>query len=269
MLQDARMTAMRKLRCGIVQSGECLLWADLVYPVVTVAIDGYVVRSGRIKMARGLSKWQIPLLTVVDRGGRRLFSPIANRQNRTIEIALAPIVPDDAVLCSDGLKPYRAFCKKHGLTHYEVSNKSGQRVVAGAFHIQNVNALHSRYDAFIRPFCGPATKYLYRYLRWFLLRTRSPRKPLSRVLWRHLDHEQEHSQHGIATRLKFYVASSLLLGGSWSDVSISGQRSPFRMRKPLLRVFLRSSREWRRFSWCVTQPCMGRDDLPHSIPPRR
>lgn len=133
----------------------------------------YVFRSGRIKMARGLSKWQIPLLTVVDRGGRRLFSPIANRRNRTIEIALAPIVPDDAVLCSDGLKPYRAFCKKHGLTHYEVSNKSGQRVVAGAFHIQNVNALHSRYDAFIRPFCGPATKYLYRYLRWFLLRTKA------------------------------------------------------------------------------------------------
>lgn len=31
----------------------------------------YVFRSGRIKMARGLSKWQIPLLKVVDRGGRR------------------------------------------------------------------------------------------------------------------------------------------------------------------------------------------------------
>ncbi|MCQ0090245.1 IS1595 family transposase [Roseovarius sp. M141] len=132
----------------------------------------YVYRSGRIKMARGLSQWQIPLLTVMDRGGRRLFAPIANRRNRTIEIALAPIIPDDAVLCSDGLRPYRSFCKKHSLTHYEVSNKLGKRVVAGAFHIQNVNALHARYDAFIRPFCGPATKYLYRYLRWFLLRAK-------------------------------------------------------------------------------------------------
>jgi len=51
-------------------------------------------------MARGVSKWQIPLLTVVDRGGRRLFSPIANRRNRTIEIALTLIIPDDAVLYS-------------------------------------------------------------------------------------------------------------------------------------------------------------------------
>lgn len=132
----------------------------------------YVYRSGRIKMARGLSQWQIPVLTVMDRGGRRLFAPIANRRNRTIEIALAPIVPDDVMLCSDGLRAYRASCKKHSLTHYEVSNKPGKRVVAGAFHSQNVNALHARYDAFIRPFCGPATKYLHRYLRWFLLRAK-------------------------------------------------------------------------------------------------
>lgn len=130
----------------------------------------YVFRSGRLKMSRGLSQWQIPLLTVMDRGGKRLFEPLDNRRTRTIEIALAPIVPDDAVLCSDGLSPYRAFSKKHGLTHYTVANSPGRRVVNGAFHIQNVNALHSRYDAFIRPFCGPATKYLYRYLRWFLVR---------------------------------------------------------------------------------------------------
>lgn len=134
-------------------------------------------------MARGLSQWQIPLLTVMDQGGRRLFPPIANRRNRTIKIALAPIVPDDAVLCSDGLKSYSAFRKKHGLTHYEVSNKPGQRVVAGALHIQNVNALHARYDTFIRPFCGPATKYLYRYLRWFLLRTKiSPEAAFQSIL---------------------------------------------------------------------------------------
>ncbi|GGC14857.1 hypothetical protein GCM10011363_34250 [Marivita lacus] len=121
-------------------------------------------------MARGLSKWPIRLLTVGDQGGRRLFAPIATRGNRTIEIALAPLVPSDAVLCSDGLKPYRAFCKKNGSAHYEVSNKPGKRVVAGAFHIQNVNARHARDDAFVRPFCGPTTKYLYRTSGGSLLR---------------------------------------------------------------------------------------------------
>lgn len=56
------------------------------------------------------------------------------------------------------------------MVHNALSNKPGKRVVQRAFHIQNVNALHSRYDEFMHPFKGPASKYLEHYLHWLLLR---------------------------------------------------------------------------------------------------
>ncbi|BBU59552.1 MULTISPECIES: hypothetical protein [Rhodobacterales] len=47
-----------------------------------------------------------------------------------------------------------------------VGTKPGTRVTAGSYHIQNVNSLHARYDKFIKPLCGPATKNLNLYIRW-------------------------------------------------------------------------------------------------------
>lgn len=51
-------------------------------------------------------------------------------------------------------------------------NKPGKQATQKAFHTQNVNALHSRYNDFMGPFKGPASKCLGRYLRWFLLRSK-------------------------------------------------------------------------------------------------
>ncbi len=39
-----------------------------------------------------------------------------------------------------------------------MGSERGTRVAAGWYHIQNVNSLHTRYERFIKPFCGPATK---------------------------------------------------------------------------------------------------------------
>ena len=38
---------------------------------------------------------------------------------------------------------------------------------AGAWHIQNVNAYHSRFKQWMRRFNGVATSYLPNYLGWF------------------------------------------------------------------------------------------------------
>lgn len=132
----------------------------------------YVYKSGRVKMKRGLSRWQLPLLTITDRSGHRFLERIKNRSIPVIDAALSPVVATDAVLCTDGAAAYARFSTKNGLVHHVLNNKPGQRVVEKAFHIQNVNSLHSRYDEFMRPFKGPASKYLKLYLRWFLLRSR-------------------------------------------------------------------------------------------------
>lgn len=50
-------------------------------------------------MMRGLSRWQLPILTVAER--------VPDRTDKTIEVALAPHVAPDAVLCSDGFSAYK------------------------------------------------------------------------------------------------------------------------------------------------------------------
>lgn len=119
-----------------------------------------------LKMMRGLSKWQLPILTVADRGGSCLFQRLPNRKGATVERAMTPLVPDDAVLCSDGGNGYKTLAAVRQLEHFVVGSKPGKRVASGCYHIQNVNSLHARYKGFITPFCGPASKNLNGYIRW-------------------------------------------------------------------------------------------------------
>lgn len=123
-----------------------------------------------LKMMRGLSQWQLPILTVADRGGARLFRRLPNGKSATLESALKPLVPGDAVLCSDGASGYASLAAKGGIEHVVVGRKPGTRIAAGCYHIQTVNSLHARYEAFIKPFCGPATKNLNGYIRWLEVR---------------------------------------------------------------------------------------------------
>ena len=123
-----------------------------------------------VPMMRGLSRWQLPILTVADRSGARRFQRVSGRSNGTIRMALEPIVAHDSVLCTDGMKAYAAFARARGIEHFVVTTKPGQKSASATHHIQNVNNLHSRYEAFIRPFCGPASKYLDGYLQWFIAR---------------------------------------------------------------------------------------------------
>lgn len=123
-----------------------------------------------LKMMRGLSRWQLPILTVADRSGARLLRLLANRRSTTLERAMVPLVPQDAVLCSDGASGYASVAATGGIEHFVGGSKPGTRVTGGCYHIQNVNSLHARYDKFIEPFCGPATKNLNGYIRWLEVR---------------------------------------------------------------------------------------------------
>ncbi len=119
---------------------------------------------------RGLSRWQLSILTVADRDGVSHFGRLANRKTATLTRALKPLVPADVILCSDGAKGYANFSAQRGIEHLVVGSKAGTRVTAECYHIQNVNSLHAHYSRFIKPFCGPATKYLAGYIRWLEVR---------------------------------------------------------------------------------------------------
>lgn len=79
---------------------------------------------------------------------------------------MKPLLPQDAVLCSDGASGYATVAASRSIEHVVVGSKPGSRVTAGCYHIQNVNSLHARNGQFIKPFCGPATKNLNGYIRW-------------------------------------------------------------------------------------------------------
>ena len=55
-----------------------------------------------------------------------------------------------------------------GIEHHALNMTTGPRV-RGPWHIQNVNAYHSRLEGWLRRFRGVATSYLHHYLGWFRL----------------------------------------------------------------------------------------------------
>lgn len=123
-----------------------------------------------VPMLRGLSRWQLPILTVADRSGARRFQRIPGRSKGAVYTALLPLVAKDAVLCSDGHSGYSALAETYGIEHFVIKTKPNQKSASATHHIQTINNLHSRYKSFIYPFRGPASKYLTGYLDWFVAR---------------------------------------------------------------------------------------------------
>jgi transposase-like protein len=123
-----------------------------------------------IPMLRGLSRWQLPILTVADRSGAQRFQRIPGRSKGAVYTALLPLVAKDSVLCSDGHPGYSELAESHGIEHFVIKTKPGHKTASATHHIQNINNLHSRYKSFIKPFRGPASKYLEGYLEWFVAR---------------------------------------------------------------------------------------------------
>ncbi len=123
-------------------------------------------RGGRA-CKRGISDEQICILVARDRSGQTLDFVTGNGPltKTLLTASLKPVLDADALLVSDANPTYATFCKAEGLSHEVVNLSQGQRV-NGAFHVQNVNAYHSRFKLWLGRFHGVATKYLPNYLGW-------------------------------------------------------------------------------------------------------
>ena len=78
-----------------------------------------------------------------------------------------------------------AAAKKLGVHHEAMNLRAGERV-RGPWHIQNVNAYHSRLKGWMHRFRGVATSYLESYLGWFRAldrerRSRNQNPPMLRL----------------------------------------------------------------------------------------
>lgn len=129
-------------------------------------------RGGRAGK-RGLSREQVPVLVARDRAGATANLILTTDGKTELVAALKPLLPSDTILCTDGSSVLAAVAKEIGITHRPVNVSAGRRVIAGVYHIQNVNAYDSRLKNWIRRFHGIATKYLDSYLGWFRALDRS------------------------------------------------------------------------------------------------
>ncbi|MDD2762280.1 MAG: IS1595 family transposase [Methylomonas sp.] len=115
---------------------------------------------------RGTGEEQVPVLVQRDRHGATTdFKLPAATQNEEAPI-LGQVIASDAVLCTDGSASLRGAARQAGIAHRALNLSGGIRVLAGVYHIQNVNAYDSRLKTWMIRFHGVATKYLENYLGW-------------------------------------------------------------------------------------------------------
>lgn len=123
-------------------------------------------RRGGKATKRGLSAEQVPILVLRDRSGSTTDFVLKRRDKAAVQELLPQALAKDAVLCSDGSGLLAHAAMGLGFEHQGVNLSKGVRI-RGAWHIQNVNAYHSRWKQWMDRFKGVATSYLENYLGWF------------------------------------------------------------------------------------------------------
>lgn len=123
-------------------------------------------RRGGRAAKRGLSDEQVPVLVARNRAAQTTDFVLASGNKRELLAALPTAMAADAVLCTDGSAMLAAAARDLGLEHHGLNTLRGERK-RGPWHIQNVNAYHSRFKAWMARFKGVATSHLPNYLGWF------------------------------------------------------------------------------------------------------
>lgn len=123
-------------------------------------------RRGGKAAKRGLSDEQVPILVLRNRSGQTADFVLQRDDAAHIAPALASTLAEDVVLCTDASAALATAARACSLEHHPLSITRGERA-RGAWHIQNVNAYHSRWKGWMTRFHGVATSYLENYLGWF------------------------------------------------------------------------------------------------------
>ena len=123
------------------------------------------------KLPAGISKYQIPVLTMADRAGVNRADVLPDHSAPPLMAVLARCLRSDADLCGDRDPAYDFFARRNGVPHYRIDAKKGPFVINRAFHIQTINGPHDRFERFMELFRGPATRNLTGCASWFIARS--------------------------------------------------------------------------------------------------
>jgi hypothetical protein len=122
-------------------------------------------RGGKARYP-GLHQDTVPVLVARDRSGATLDAVLPQVDGASIAAALAGLVRPDNHLIGDGGPAIAAFARKAGIPFHAVPSPGKPSLGTPHLPINDVNAYHSRFKQWLRPFNGVATKNLPNYLGW-------------------------------------------------------------------------------------------------------
>ena len=121
-------------------------------------------KRGKLNV-RGLSKEQIPVVVARDRDGRTCDAVLQERSAKEIGLRLGPKIAPGSLLCIEKSRILIKFAKDENLGFETIGTKQrkGREKI---FHVQGVNAYHSRLKNWMGHFNGVVTERLHNYLDW-------------------------------------------------------------------------------------------------------
>lgn len=114
----------------------------------------------------GLSDEQIPVIVARDRSGATTDAVLPKLNRVSITAALGGVVTSANQFCCDGGTAIMAFARRAAIPTHVLPSPGKPSPEAPDFHINNINAYHSRFKEWMRRFHGVATKNLPNYLGW-------------------------------------------------------------------------------------------------------
>lgn len=121
------------------------------------------------KTKRGISNDKLSVMVATDRKGNSLMkiAKMGRIDSDSVEKTIGSFINSNNILCSDSHPSIILWANNKKLEHHTfVASK--QHVKSKCYHVQHVNSLDNRYERWIKPFYGVATKYLSQYLNWFV-----------------------------------------------------------------------------------------------------
>jgi transposase-like protein len=123
-------------------------------------------KRGGKSAKRGLSAEQIPVIVARDRQGATTDAVLPKLNRVSIAAALDGAVTPANEFCCDGGTAIVAFARRAGIPAHVLPMPGKPNPKEPDFHINNVNAYHSRLKEWLCRFHGVATKNLPNYLGW-------------------------------------------------------------------------------------------------------
>jgi len=89
---------------------------------------------------------EVGILVMRDHAGDTLSRALDTVNSRTIGMIVGHSLDREAVLCTGGAPIYQRYAGQRGVVHEPVNLAQGSRIRRPAFHTQNVNTYHSRWE---------------------------------------------------------------------------------------------------------------------------